>query len=308
MTSNTSPNDGNRTIGGSSIFPERVMKLIKSHIATMSRGQAQIADYIIKNKDTFWLLSMQELAKKAGVSHATVIRFCRSLGYKGFSDFSRNASDIMQVEISVANRFNISSSTPVREKTPGQTSMFMQVLHKEVESINALAHDVSSDEFSECVSMMLQADAIFILARMSSFPIALHFESTLSKACSKSYLIPEGELQAAAFLKRITERSLLFSIAYTRYATSTVTFTEMAHEKGCSVVALTNSLLSPLVQYSKLRFIVSTPMLSFADLFAAPYALVSALAIEYGVRAKQQTESSLREFDNIMVQRKNVIT
>lgn len=287
-------------------FPERIIDLIKSRTSIMPRGQVAVADYIVKNKSTFWLLSVQEIATAAGVSHATVIRFCRALGYEGFSDFSRDVVNIMRLEITVADRFS-NASAIVDARETKNASIFKQVLSSEVESLNALANSVSDNDIKTCVNMMLEADAIYILGRMSSFPIALHFESTLSKVCKKCFLVPESELQAAAMLKKMTDRSLLFSIAYTRYSTSTISFTEMAYDKGCSVIAITNSLLSPIVQYSKLKFITQVKPLSFADLFVAPFSLVTALSLEYSVPTKQETADSLKEFDKIMQRRKNVV-
>ncbi|HEY4468253.1 MAG TPA: MurR/RpiR family transcriptional regulator [Klebsiella sp.] len=287
-------------------FPERIIDLIKSRSSIMPRGQVKVADYIIKNRSTFWLLSVQEVAKAVGVSHATVIRFCRALGYDGFSDFSRDVINIMKLEITVADRFS-NSSLAIDETEAKNASLFKQVLSSEVDSLNALANSVSESDIKTCVDLMLQADAIYILGRMSSFPIALHFESTLSKVCNTCFLIPESELQAAAILKKMTKNSVLFSIAYTRYSTSTISFTEMAHEKGCRIVAITNSLLSPIVQHAALKFITGVKPLSFADLFVAPFALVTALSLEYSLPTKHQTADSLEEFDKIMLRRKSVV-
>lgn len=287
-------------------FPERIINLIKSRASIMPRGQISVADYIVKNKSTFWLLSVQEIATAAGVSHATVIRFCRALGYEGFSDFSRDVVNIMRLEITVADRFS-NSSAIVDTRETKNASIFKQVLSSEVDSLNRLANSVSDNDIKTCVNMMLEADAIYILGRMSSFPIALHFESTLSKVCKKCFLVPESELQAAALLKKITNRSLLFSIAYARYSTSTISFTEMAHDRSCSIVAITNSLLSPIIPYSKLKFITEVTPFSFADLFVAPFALMTALSLEYSVPTKQPTVDSLKEFDEIMLKRGNVV-
>ncbi|WP_269472283.1 hypothetical protein [Leminorella richardii] len=39
----------------------------------------------------------------------------------------------------------------------------------------------------------------------------------------------------------------------------------------------------------------------------APFALVTALSLEYSLPTKYQTAGSLKEFDNIMLRRKNVV-
>ena len=61
---------------------------IKGIYETLSRSEKVIADYIIENfRDKSSFKSANELAKKTKTSAATIVRFCKSLGFAGFSDF-----------------------------------------------------------------------------------------------------------------------------------------------------------------------------------------------------------------------------
>lgn len=282
------------------LLPQRVLDLIRARTSSMSLRQRGIADYILGNPETFWFQSIQELAKNAGVSHATVVRFCQIIGYKGFGEFIRDVQKIMQTEITIANKF--SPLLIDEEPEPKKSSSLRRLLRIELESLEALTKNVSEQDISTCVDMMEKANAIYILARMSSYPIAMLFYDTLMKACSKCYLVPEHTLQSTAILKQMNEHSLLFSIAYTRYAMDTVRFTELAASTGCRIVCITNSLVSPLVPLSHLKFIVPVTSFAFADLFAAQVTLVSAISLEYGRRSMARTEKSLDQFSRIMIQ------
>ena len=63
-----------------------VLTLINSRFASMSKSEQRVAQYIQGNPDEIVMLSLQALAGKCGTSDATVLRFCRSLGYSGFQD------------------------------------------------------------------------------------------------------------------------------------------------------------------------------------------------------------------------------
>lgn len=63
-----------------------VLTLINSRFASMSTSEKRVAQYIQSNPDGIAMLSLQALAENCGTSDATVLRFCRSLGYSGFQD------------------------------------------------------------------------------------------------------------------------------------------------------------------------------------------------------------------------------
>lgn len=57
---------------------------IKESISTYTSMEKQLADFILNNKDEVIHLSAQLLAQKSKTSPATVVRFSKKLGYKGF--------------------------------------------------------------------------------------------------------------------------------------------------------------------------------------------------------------------------------
>ena len=53
----------------------------------LTAAERRTADYVLKNRDRSQYLSIGELAEESGVAEATVSRFCRRLGYKGYNAF-----------------------------------------------------------------------------------------------------------------------------------------------------------------------------------------------------------------------------
>ena len=53
----------------------------------LTKTDRKIADYLLDHKDTISFKTVSEVASQIGTSDTSVIRFLRSLGYAGFSEF-----------------------------------------------------------------------------------------------------------------------------------------------------------------------------------------------------------------------------
>ena len=74
------------------------------HNATLTKTEQKIADYFLSNRELVGQLPTSELAKNIGVSEASIIRFSRSIGYKGFSDMKNDIyCDLVEREIGRAH-------------------------------------------------------------------------------------------------------------------------------------------------------------------------------------------------------------
>lgn len=60
---------------------------IKDSLATLSPAEQRVAQVALDDPRNFVGLPVATLAERAGVSNPTVVRFCRSMGYEGLSDF-----------------------------------------------------------------------------------------------------------------------------------------------------------------------------------------------------------------------------
>ena len=61
--------------------------LIKEKSDEFSANEKIIADYFIRNESTILSVSVPQISKECSVSKATVVRFCKRLGFSGLKDF-----------------------------------------------------------------------------------------------------------------------------------------------------------------------------------------------------------------------------
>src|SRR5687768_15800351 len=70
---------------------------IRSARAGLKPAERAVADFVLGSGDRVMHMSVSETARDVGVGEATVIRFCRALGYRGYQEFKlRLAQDLVE--------------------------------------------------------------------------------------------------------------------------------------------------------------------------------------------------------------------
>jgi len=64
-----------------------MLERIKSTLSSLAPAEQRVGKLLLTDPRTFSTLPVTELAERASVSKPTVVRFCRSMGYEGLSDF-----------------------------------------------------------------------------------------------------------------------------------------------------------------------------------------------------------------------------
>ena len=93
-------------------------------------------------------------------------------------------------------------------------------------------------------------------------------------------------------LLRVGPEDVVIGISFPRYSTRTVRGMEFARDQGATVVAITDSELSPLYDTAELRLLAKSDMASFVDSLVAPLSIINALIVAVGrKRAAEVTET-----------------
>ncbi len=64
-----------------------MLERIKAALPSLTLAESRVAKLVLSNARIFSTLPISELAERANVSKPTVVRFCRTVGYNGLSDF-----------------------------------------------------------------------------------------------------------------------------------------------------------------------------------------------------------------------------
>jgi DNA-binding MurR/RpiR family transcriptional regulator len=240
----------------------------------MSKAQEKIAKYILSHPNSTPFLTVEKLAKLSGVSIATVTRFVIFLGYKGYPEFLKDTQESMQQQISNAERIKIDS-----ENNDGKEKDIYNVFEEDLDNIKLTMEDLNLYELKRSVDLLLNAKRIYIVARRSSSVLGTFLKYYLDLMFNNVNLIEHIE-QIPKQISEAGEDDVVIGISFEKYARSTVEIFTHLKKKGATTIAITDSMLSPLVPYSDVTLtaiskIDSKPIESFV----APLSLINVLIV-----------------------------
>jgi len=280
-----------------SIRPALIEKL-RQEIGMFTPRQRGLAEFILQNPECLAFLTITDLAKKVGVSEATITRFCSTLGYEGYAHLCREVQETIQSELSTVGRFQLVRTMGRHSVETPSPSAFDRVLSNEIDNLINLTKNIRTTDFYRCVDWMSEADRICIIGSMASSCLAHYFEYMLGKIFCRVDVLEGHGGKASTICNHLSPSSLVFLISFPRYPKATVELGQLAAQKGAKIVAITNSPVSPVVPLADMTFLIPIGIVSFVDAYAAPIAFINALVTEWSERNPDATQESLNLFDD----------
>lgn len=208
----------------------KILTIIDSCYPNLSRQGKKIADYVKLKKQNIALMSLQEITKEINVSEATITRFSRKLGFQGFTDF--------KLEIAKEDE-------RLLEKTDGNYTE--NIANNIVNTINTTKNLIDINELNKAIELIENAQNIFVFGIGSSGIAAKELQTRFLRF--GKIIICEGinhfQIMYSSILKK---GDLVIAISLTGDTKDLIYPLEIVKNNECSIIAITNHLLSPLAK------------------------------------------------------------
>ncbi len=275
----------------------KVLNEITRKLDEFTPRQRMLAEYILQHPEDLAFFPITDLAAKAGVSEATIVRFSYALGYEGYPQLAREAQQAIQFELGTAGRFQLVQRMRSESLKKEPTSSFERVLKYEIENLVNLPKSIKINDFYRCIDMLAEADRICIVGCLASTSLATFFGNMLSKISHQVDIIHGHGVLTSAVINRLIQNSLVFLIAFPRYPREIVKIGQIIVEKGTRIVAITDSHISPIVPMANLYFALPIGIPSFVDAYAGPIVFINALVTELSERDPERAQQILGQYD-----------
>ena len=160
--------------------------------------------------------------------------------------------------------------------------------------------ETDREDFDEVCRKIMTARRIYILGTRSSTFVAGYLNFYLHLMFENVTLVEAnaaGEIFEQLF--RIGPGDVLIAITFPRYSKVTMNTVKFAKDRGATIVAITDSELSPLYQQADVSLLVTSDMFSFVDSMVAPLSLVNALLVAVGYRMGKDVSKTFGELEDI---------
>lgn len=210
---------------------------------SLTKTEKKIAHAILSQPDMLSQCSLSEVASQLDVGEATFIRFCRTLGFKGYTDFK------LDLAIELATQEKESSAlldTDVSEiDTPKEIAVKLQATLSNVisETINLLDYE----ELEKVVDELRKANRIFLFGVGSSGLTAEDAKHKLMRIGLQTDAVTNNHFMymQASLLK---EGDVVIGISHSGYSEETTKALRIARENNAVTVAITHNLRSPITE------------------------------------------------------------
>lgn len=270
-----------------------ILTVIRNSMGTFSKGQKLIGRFILENYDKAAFMTASRLGKTVSVSESTVVRFAAELGYDGYPAMQKALQEMIRSKLTTVQRIEVSNDRL------GDQDVLTKVVQSDIEKIRMSLEEMSRQEFSAVVDAIVGARRIYILGVRSS--AALSVLSHLFQPDFVNVSQVQTTLASEMFeqMLRVGEGDLVIGISFPRYSTRTVRAMEFARDQGATVVAITDSEMSPLYDTAKYRLLAKSDMASFVDSLVAPLSIINALIVAVGRKKAAEVTETFQRLEQI---------
>lgn len=270
---------------------EELRAAILVRYESLSKRLQQIARYVLDEPNAVALETLAVLAERTGVQPSAIVRFAKSFGFDGATQMQRLFRDGL-----LSGAASLGYGERVREFTENVDGKAVgdpaQVLGEFVEgnilALQNLGKIVNRADLAHAVKLIAQADTVYVAGFRRSFPVAAYLAYSLHQVDKRTVFIDSLGGMSLQQVHAISANDLLIAVSYHPYASETVQVVDVAVERRCKVLSISDSLVSPVAKPASLVLQVREAEIRKFRSLSASMCLAQALVISYAFAASQK--------------------
>jgi DNA-binding MurR/RpiR family transcriptional regulator len=236
----------------------------------------QCADYIAANTDRIAVSTVADLAAGADVPPSALMRFCRLMGFSGFSEMQR----LFREAYAPGWPDYATRLQNLRDTGSGSASALVaEFVEAGQLSLEALTKSLDEIALAQAVDVLAGAGMIHVVGLRRAFPVAAYLAYVFEKMQVPA-MLHDG---VGKFDHRCALRpgDAVLAITFAPYSEETLALAADARTRGVPVVAVTDRLTSPLARQA--QAVLTVPEVDFGAFRSLSATLVLALALAVAV-------------------------
>ncbi|TPN39090.1 MurR/RpiR family transcriptional regulator [Mesorhizobium sp. B1-1-6] len=268
---------------------------------TMPRQLRAAAQWVLDNPRDVALLSMRVQAQRAGVTPASMTRLAQRMGFDGYDSLRDLYAE--QLRRGEKEFLGKAEALMARRKRGGDGALAFELAETLERHMAKLCDPATLEAVTRAASVLAGAKRIYALGYRSSYPVACHFAYVYGLAGGAVRLLDGVGGTGPDPLWEAGAGDVLLAISVKPYTRAAVELVDYARSRALEIVAITDSVVSPLFNRAGAVIIVPTESPSFfhtmAPAFAIAETLAAILAAAAGDRALAAMRDVERQFDTL---------
>ncbi|WP_435122294.1 MurR/RpiR family transcriptional regulator [Micromonospora tulbaghiae] len=268
--------------------PDRLLDLF--HGVRLTPTQRRIAHCLVRHAGAAAYLSAAEVAELAGVSQPSVTRFAMALGHDGYPALRRRLREL----------------TVTGSAGPAAGNALQRAVHAERDNLDRLAAQLADAGRVAAVGKLLAASRpLPVLGLRAAAPLAAYFAYFAAKVHPDVRVLDDGGSMLVDRLDQAVAAGATAMLAFVlpRYPRETFDALREARDAGLTVVAITDSPVSPATEHAEVVLPAAVGADLVFDLHTAPMTLAMVVLQAICDAAPAETQNRLEAFESSAARR-----
>lgn len=267
---------------------------IQQKQSTFSKGQRQIASFMLEHYDKAAYMTAAKLGGLVGVSESTVVRFAIELGFAGYPELQHSLQELIRTKLTTLQRIEITNDRI------GDSDLLEKVLCSDIDKIKRTLEEIDRVSFNRAVDAMISAKMIYLIGMRSSSSLASFMYHYLNLVFPHVRLVrTTSGSEIFEQILRISKDDVIVGISFPRYSKRIINALEFAKKQSAHVITITDSASSPIAAMADDLLLAKSDMASFVDSLVAPLSIINALIVAIGKKKQDEVAETFSKLETI---------
>ena len=258
---------------------EELKETIAAAYPRLSPQLQRLSRFALEKPHDLALGTVAAVAQANEVQPSSMIRFANALGFDGFSQMQQ----VFQSHL-------VERSAPYRERIRqmrrggegGDAGVLPRFVGEAIGELQQLEEHVDSARLAAAAKILAGAPQIHVLAQRRAFPVACYLAYALNQLELQAHLLDGLGGMLGEFAHTIRAGDALLVASFRNYTPAVVETALASRARGVSVIAITDSALSPLKPAADVCFELGDDSTRPFRSLVAPLCLAQALVVSTG--------------------------
>lgn len=263
-----------------------LISVIQNNYYKFSKGQKQIAQFIIDHYDKAAFMTAAKIGETVDVSESTVVRFASSIGYSGFPELQKALQVLIKNKLTTVQRIGLDDDI-----INDADKLHKKIIKNEMNNMRSLYESIDTKALDEATEIILNASKVYILGLRTSSTLSNYLGFYLDVILDNVKVLNNSGVNSLyEEIIKVKETDVLIVISYPRYSKITIDATKFIKGRNAKIVAVTDTEASPIHSLADVSLLAKSNIVSFIDSLVVPLCMINNLI----------TNISLREKDDIV--------
>ena len=271
-------------------MPTNNLGKIRSYYARLSDKEKKIATYILDNPEKIIHNTINEVAEELNVADATVFRFCKRMGFKGYQAFKiALASEIMSPIQQIHEEIN---------ELDNEKSVAEKIFKSNIRTLENTLQILEGDSIQKAVELILGANRVELYGTGGSAVIAMDAYHKFIRTGISAFAFLDSHFQLMS-ASQLTENDVAIVISHSGTNKDTIRILNTLNENGVKTIGITGFPKSPIGQKVNVPLYTSSEETEYRSEALASrigqLSLIDALYVNLMILNKEKAKKSLKK-------------